>query len=136
MDNDAVTFGKIAKSPLGCNYMMRNIAPVKTSNSNTVRLMICDKGIDGVFVFGYHTEEDSCCSWDCHFNELEDAYKMGVEYGIQKSDWVEISDPFEHCQDDWIKPVRLLGRIDGNPQWGKFEQLIDGQWTRINSPLL
>lgn len=111
---------------------MRRIATVKASNTNAVRLMICDKGKDGVFVFGYNTEEDSSCSWDFHYSDLEDAYEMCAEYGIQKDDWVEISDPLENCQDDWINPVRVIGRSNGNPEWGNFEQLIEEEWKKIS----
>ncbi|NOQ73545.1 MAG: hypothetical protein GQ574_16180 [Crocinitomix sp.] len=111
---------------------MRKIATVKKSKANAVRLMICDKGADGVFVFGYNSEEDSACSWDCHYSDLEDAYEMGVDYGIQKEDWIEIAAPLQYCQDDWINPVRVIGRPSGNPQWGKLEQLVDKQWIKIN----
>jgi len=112
---------------------MRKIAIVKKTVSNAVRLMLCDKGKDGVFIFGYNTMEDSSCSWDCHYSDIEDAYEMGIEFGIQKEDWVEISDSLRFCQDDWIEPVRVIGRQDGNPQWGKLEKLIDGEWIDINS---
>ncbi|MEP0264776.1 hypothetical protein [Dokdonia sp.] len=111
---------------------MRKIATVKKINTNAVRLMLFDKGKDGVFVFGYNTEEDSSCFWDCHYSNLVDAYEMGTEYGIQKDDWVEISDPLEYCQDDWIQPVRIIGRKNGNSQYGELELLVDGKWTKIN----
>ncbi|CAM1342869.1 hypothetical protein [Tenacibaculum amylolyticum] len=38
---------------------MRKIADVKIKNSGAVRLMICDKHKNGVFVFGYSTKNDS-----------------------------------------------------------------------------
>ena len=110
---------------------MRKIASVTVPNTNAVRLMLYDTGKDGVYVFGYNSEKDSSCSWDCHYNDLEDAYEMGIEYGIQKEDWIEIAAPLEHCQEDWMQPVRVIGRSNGSPQWGKYEQLIDGQWIQI-----
>lgn len=110
---------------------MRKIANVNVLNSNAVRLMIFDKGKDDVFIFGYNSEKDSSCSWDCHYNDLEDAYEMGCDYGIQKEDWKTIPDPLEHCQDDWIAPVRVKGRIQGHPEWGILEKLVDGQWIKV-----
>lgn len=111
---------------------MRKIATVKKSATNAVRLMICDNGKEGVYVFGYHTKEDAPAAWDYHFSDLEDAYEMGIDYGIQKEDWQEIAAPQKYCQDDWINPVRIIGRSTGNPQWGKFEKLVDNQWIRID----
>ncbi len=110
---------------------MRKIATVKISDANAVRLMICDKGADGVFVFGYDKEEDTSCSWDYHYSELEDAYEVGIDYGIKKEDWQEIDDPLENCQDDWINPVRVKGRNRGEPQWNSFERLVDGEWIDL-----
>ncbi len=111
---------------------MRKIASVKIPNANAIRLMIYDKGPnDGVFVFGYDSKEDSSCSWDCHYNELDDAYEMGEDYGIQKEDWKEIDIPYENCQEDWISPVRVKGRLNGNPAWGKLERLVDGKWIEL-----
>lgn len=110
---------------------MRKIANVRVANANTVRLMICDKGASGVFIFGYNLKEDSPCTWDCCFEDLENAYEMGRDYGIEKHDWQQIEDTPKYCQDDWISPVRVEGRPNGNPQWGKLEKLVNGQWVRF-----
>lgn len=32
------------------------------------------------------------------------------------------------CQDDGIEPIRVKGRIENAPQWGKYEILKDGNW--------
>ncbi len=94
---------------------MRKIASVKVKDNNIVRLMLYDKGKQGVFVFGYHTMEDSGCAWDCHLEDVESAYELGEDYGIREEDWIEISPVHKHCQDDWIKPVRIKGREIGLP---------------------
>jgi biofilm protein TabA len=53
-------------------------------------------------------------------------------YGINDKDWVDIGDPLEGCQQDWIAPVRVKGRNIGNPQWGIFERLEqDGVWREF-----
>ena len=110
---------------------MKKIAKVKAPDSNAIRLMICDKGQDGVFVFGYDSDEDGPASWDAHYADLEDAYEMGIDYGIKKDDWQMIDDSLEFCQDDWIKPVRVKGRNTGKPQWGSFECLVNGEWQDV-----
>lgn len=83
--------------------MKRMIAYVKAKNSNAVKLMICDKGRQGVFVFGYATLKSTACAWDCHYLDLEDAYEMGIDYGINREDWQTIPSPPEGHQDDWIE---------------------------------
>ena len=105
---------------------MRLTANIKQQNSEIVRLMIYDSE-DGVYLFGYDSEIDSSALWDYWFENIDDAYESCLEdYGITKSDWKEIPDPLENCQHDWIQPVRIKGRNIGNPEWGKFEKLIDG----------
>jgi hypothetical protein len=37
----------------------------------------------------------------------------------------------EYCQQDWIEPVRVIGRNEGQPQWGRLEKLVDGRWQEI-----
>lgn len=111
--------------------MTRMIANVEAENCNAVRLMICDKKQEGVFVFGYADSKDSACSWDCHYDDLEDAFEMGEDYGINKNDWVTIAPTLDGCQDDWISVVRVKGRHTGKPQWGKFEKLVNDNWVDL-----
>ena len=110
---------------------MRLIANVKIEGSNAVRLMICHQGPNEVYVFGYTLLDDGPSAWDCHYTELEDAYEMGEDYGIQKADWKQIGDTLEFCQDDWINPVRVKGRDVGVLQWGSYEKLDNGKWVEI-----
>jgi hypothetical protein len=111
---------------------MRKIANVKINNLNAVRLMLYNKGKQGVFVFVYQSNEDSACSWDCHFEDIESAYDLGEKYGVNEKDWIAIGPVLKHCQDDWIKPVRIKGRAIETPLWGRFEVLIDNQWVDLN----
>lgn len=111
---------------------MRKIANVKTPHSNAVRLMIYDTEGKGVFLFGYSSIADSSCTWDCHFEELDDAEAMALDYGIEHQDWVSIPDPQKDCQADWINPVRIIGRTKGKPQWGRLEWLVDGVWIEMD----
>jgi biofilm protein TabA len=111
---------------------MRLIADINQKDSEVKRLMIFDTGA-GVYVFGYNTKEDSSGIWDDWYETIHDAFEScEEEYGIKKSDWTEIPDPMEYCQDDWINPVRIKGRDIGKPEWGKLEKLINGKWIEFS----
>lgn len=83
--------------------MKRMIAYVKAKNSNAVKLMICDKGRQGVFIFGYVSLVDDTCTWDSYLSNIEDAYEMGVDYGINREDWEVIPPPPNGRPDDWFE---------------------------------
>ncbi|MFN8454969.1 MAG: hypothetical protein U0401_09940 [Anaerolineae bacterium] len=109
---------------------MRFIATV-TGHSEVKRLMTYDNE-HGVYLFIYQIEEDGGCSSDLWFETIEDAQEAAQdEYGVKLDEWVEIPDPPEHCQQDWIAPARIPGREIGNPQWGKLEVFKDGEWIKI-----
>ena len=110
---------------------MRKTGFVKAKHTNALRLMLCDKGDEGVYVFGYTSLTDGPCDWDQHCQDLEDAYELGMEYGITREDWVTIAPTQVHCQDDWIAPVRVIGRNLGKPQWGAFERWDGKKWIRL-----
>jgi len=110
---------------------MRLTAKIKQPNSEVKRLMIFDSE-DGVYLFVYNTHEDSSALCDYWFEKIDDAFESCSEdYGITKQDWNEIPNPLEHCQHDWIEPVRIKGRDNGNPQWGKLEKFINGKWIDL-----
>ena len=89
----------------------------------------CD---DGVFLFEYDILEDGLCIGDTWFENLDEAFESCKEdYGVDRENWTQISDPLEHCQQDWIEPVRIVGRPIGDPQWGRFEKLVGGEWIEI-----
>jgi len=110
---------------------MRIIANLKQDNLELKRLMIYDSK-HGTYLFGYKTTSDSSALWDNWFENIDDALKSCAEdYGISKNDWIEITDPLENCQHDWINPVRIKGRIIGKPEWGKLEKLENGKWIDL-----
>lgn len=108
--------------------MTRLIANVKKKDCDAIRLMICNKGDEGVYLFGYTSQEDSPSSWDRYFENVPDAKELGRSYGVDENDWKTIAQTQPNCQDDWINPVRIKGRNNGTPQWGKFEKLVSGEW--------
>jgi len=111
---------------------MRKCADVQ-GHAEVKRVMIFDSP-DGVFFFEYITSDDSNSRSDTWFENIEDAESYAdSEFGVKITNWIEIDDPLEHCQHDWITPVRIKGRNLGTPEWGKLEMLKDGQWVDIES---
>ena len=82
----------------------------------------------GVYLFGYNTARDAGCLWDLWHESVADAEAASEEYGVALVDWQTITDPLPDCQQDWIAPVRIKGRVEGMPQWGSLEQLVEGRW--------
>ena len=106
---------------------MRLTANIKQSDSEIKRLMIYDSD-DGVYLYGYDKENDCSALWDYWFESIDDAIGSGYDdYGVERTDWEQISDPMENCQHDWIEPVRVKGRDRGNPEWGLFEKLVNDE---------
>ncbi|RPD49337.1 hypothetical protein DNI29_00605 [Hymenobacter sediminis] len=107
---------------------MRKVALLQQPVAEVVRLMIYEEE-QGVYLFGYNTVADAGCAWDHWFQTVADAEEAALEeYGVPVTDWQPIVDPLPGCQHDWIAPVRVQGRSEGNPQWSCLEKLVDGQW--------
>ena len=87
---------------------------------------------DEVYLFKYDIIDDGSSLDDYWFENLEAVFESCKEnYGVDPSGWEQIPDQLERCQQDWIEPVSVVGRITGNPQWGRFEKLVDGKWIEI-----
>jgi len=111
---------------------MRKIATV-SNDPEVKRVMLCDSDC-GCYVFLFDRTDDGPGFADYLQDSVSDAEAMCAEdYGITSADWTWIPDTNDGCQDDWIEPVRVVGRESGKPQWGQFEHLEGGQWKRINT---
>ncbi|MEG3874464.1 MULTISPECIES: hypothetical protein [unclassified Microcoleus] len=87
---------------------------------------------EGVYAFPCTSLNDGFGIGDIFYQSWRDAEEFcEQEYGISKDAWKFIPDPLANCQQDWIAPVRVIGRNTGTPQWGKLEKLIDGKWVEI-----
>ena len=87
---------------------------------------------EGCYVFLYETLEDGPCAYDYLQEDIATAKLQCMEvYGISEDDWSRIADLMLGCQQDWIDPVRVVGRSEGNPRWGEFERLVNGEWSPI-----
>lgn len=108
---------------------MRKIVNLTKPKDGIVRLMIFNDDY-GTYLFGYKKTEDCGAEWDEWYETENDAMEScETEYGINKADWTEIPNPKPNCQHDWINPVRVKGRDNEKPEFGKLEKLINGKWT-------
>ena len=97
------------------------------------RAMLCTAQ-EGCYVFLYMGAADGPCTYDHLQDDVASAKSFCLaEYGIAEGDWNPISDTPRDCQQDWVAPVRVVGRVEGSPQWGEFDRLESGVWKRINT---
>lgn len=99
----------------------------KDVDEKTKKLMFCQaKG--GVYLFGYHSLQDSSAHSDQFFCTMEDAIESCFEkYDVNEEDWIIIADQPKNCQRDFIIPTRIKGREVGNPVFGYLQQFFKGQ---------
>jgi hypothetical protein len=111
---------------------MRLVADVLPNAEGIKRLMILETE-GGVYLFGFNRVPDSGGMWDEWYETVADAKEAGQEaYQVVAEVWTQIDDPCEHCQQDWIQPVRVKGRDTGRPEWGKLERLVNNQWVEFD----
>ena len=108
---------------------MRYLAKTVTDSEIIKQILLYDNG-EEVYMFPFTSLDDGTAEGDFWFEEAFESCKD--DYGIEESDWSEIPDPLEYCQHDWIQPVRILGRITGNPEYGRWERLVDGEWIEFS----
>lgn len=109
---------------------MRKYAILNNIVNNVKKVMIYIE--EGVYIFLYDRIEDVPSFSDEYVDTLEEAEKICFyEYNIKDSDWMNINDPIEECQEDIISPVRTKGVNLGKPEWGKFEKLVDDKWIEF-----
>ncbi|MCI5072269.1 hypothetical protein MRY82_04920 [bacterium] len=108
---------------------MRKYAFIK-ENEKTKKIMIYECK-EGVYLFLYDSLKDVAAFADYWFESLEEVYEyIKEDFIISDSKWYNIDDPKPYCQHDFIRPVRIKGRADGNPQWGKYEEQDEsGHWV-------
>jgi len=66
-------------------------------------------------------------------DQAEDIQKDDID--LTEGEWLfKIDDPLPYCQHDCILPIRVKGRQTGNPQWGNYEILSNGNWVDYKPP--
>lgn len=109
---------------------MRMIGTLKTplpANPREMiyKVMLHETRREGVFAYLYTRPGALFGSYDCHYSDLADALE---DWDGEVEGWTELDDPLPHCQHDCPLPVRVKGRAEGAPQWGRYEILEDGKW--------
>ena len=111
---------------------MRKYARLKESlkteeNTYTYKIMLYETE-EGIYLFEYSDPDAIQCSSDRCYDSFEDLYDEWNEL-IDEAGWIELDDPLPYCQHDAFIPLRIKGRETGNPEWGSFETLKDGEWV-------
>jgi biofilm protein TabA len=87
---------------------MRLIAKTKDNSDKSVRLMIYESN-EGIYLYGFSTMADSCSDWQTIFESIRLAKEAAmIEYDVDFDDWIQIEDPDEDCQNDWIGKVKMI----------------------------
>jgi hypothetical protein len=113
---------------------MRRVT-VLSAERGGVRRCVIYGSEEGAFVFMRSAPDDGPCDAEQWFENLTTAEAFCHEHlGISGDDWTTVPDPLPGCQDDWVAPVHVKGRVERHPQWGIFERLCDdGEWREINA---
>lgn len=111
---------------------MRKVAFI--SGHSSIKKVMLYECVDGVYVFGYDCLQDTGCISDYLQDTLEAAEEFCKnKYEVDSHDWIMIADPLDDCQDDFIMPTRVKGKEQGNPEWGKFQTLVNGHWLDLET---
>lgn len=105
--------------------------PIKCNDKDFIYKIMLYQTTKEVFLFKYCSMDAIQCSFDAWYPDVESVYE-DWEDDIDERGWVEIDDPLPDCQHDAFVPIRVKGRNIGNPQWGQFEILKNGQWVDYN----
>ncbi len=102
--------------------------PYKCNSTTTIyKVMIHEIEELGTYIYYYTNKDAIFSSYDSFSDDIETALEE-FEDKINEQGWIKIDEPLPYCQHDCILPIRVKGRKDGCPQWGKYEILSDGQW--------
>lgn len=105
--------------------------PYYTNEKDIVYKIMVHETKACTMVYLYCARDAVMCSYDHWYPDLESAME-DWETEIDAEGWHRIKDTFPGCQDDCIQPVRVKGRAENKPQWGKFEILKDGVWVEYD----
>ncbi len=118
-----------AKAKIG----VRLIADVTAPNEEKVKRLMIHEDECGTYLFGFDRLRDGGGMWDEWYESVADAKSVAQEnYQVSPDNWTQIEDPCEHCQQDWIQPVRVKSRNLGQLEWGKIEHLVNGIWVEFD----
>lgn len=120
-EREGVIMRKLAylKEPYKCNRY----------GDTVYKIMVCQLKKSGVFLFYYCSQDAVQASFDEYcFDDIEGVLEDWNDE-IDERGWIDIDDPLPDCQQDALIPIRVKGRNEGAPQWGKLETLVNGEWV-------
>lgn len=110
---------------------MRNCAffkePQKCNKKDYVYKITIHEHKDYVLLYQYCSLDAILCSFASWYPDVESVYE-DWNSEIDVRGWIDIEDPLPNCQHDAVLPIRVKGRNEGKPEWGKFEILKNGKW--------
>ncbi|QTL51195.1 MULTISPECIES: hypothetical protein [Priestia] len=102
---------------------------------NDIKKVMIVKIKDEVNMFLYDTLDDVPSIGDYSFETLQEAEDFfNKEFSKEKdskASWIYVPNPIEECQEDIIKPVRIKAINTCTPQWGTYEEFVNGKWIDI-----
>ena len=125
---------RLSRPALATMSAMRKLATVRSGWIRRVILLEEDDG--STFLFLIDQDADVGCCADEWFETMELAEDYALGLGVRPEDWRSIDDAPPGCQDDFIAPVRAVGRDSSGPQGVRRleRQLENGQWAPFDPP--
>ena len=100
--------------------------PVSYSGAAVEKIMLYQRPAEETCVFLYARRGSQISCADEWYPTLEDA--LAVWDSVPHSAWIPVDDPLPDCQEDAFDPIRVKGRAEGKPEWGRYEVLVSGVW--------
>ena len=102
--------------------------PLRRSDDSYVYKIMLYETEEGFYLFEYARPDAVQSSSDYLYDSLEDLYEDWNDR-IDENGWIGMEDPLPDCQHDSFIPLRVKGRNTGEPEWGRYETLRDGEWV-------
>lgn len=94
------------------------------------RIILHDLGDGGTYLYLIDQDADVGCFADEWFENTTLAEARALEIGVGPGDWRAIEDPWAGCQQDFVAPVRVVGRDARKSKSRTLERLdADGHWV-------
>lgn len=101
--------------------------PFQKDEQTAVSKVMLYEAEEGFYLFLYSSPDALMSCGDLCYDSLEDLYE-DWNRRIDHNGWNEMDDPLPGTQHDAFLPMRVKGRESGEPQWGEYEVLFNGEW--------
>lgn len=91
------------------------------------KIMLC-RAEEGYYLFLYDSNDAVQSVSDVLYPTPEELHQEWDPL-IDERGWIRIDGPLPDCQQDAFIPLRVKGRNTGNPKWGRYETLHNGEWV-------